>query len=644
MRAALLLACVCWACESATTPTQTIVVVDADPNIQALATDAHARVMSETDRSVRFDQQFDPEWPVRLAVVPLGGDAGRSFDLTFTALRADGTPLVHARVHTSFVKDAKRYHHVLLSEDCIGHPCGPDSTCREGRCVNAHVEARALALSACLDSSCRESSGAEDGGERDAAADSSPNDSDAAPSCSDMELTCAGQCVARDSLEHCGACDHACTELPNVDGETRCDAGRCAFDPSACSEGHGDCNKDPIDGCEIELNQPKNCGACGETCDPPQLCAATDGGHGCVEQCTQAGHVACDGSCVDLSSDPHHCGACGAACESGARCEAGGCTEPCAAGAACTTSECRGAIRCEANEAVCDPAQPVRNGLACGASGSCRDGRCTCGISDGRGGAFFDCSSDADCSPGTVCSDWNGSGQYLCRPLCESRDDCSPWFDPFPDLRCSAALCSDGSDPGIRVCVELDGYLAPAYDGSRCCGGPGSEGVSADGCSDGSREAFTDLATYPSIAGCAAKWPLASMRAAPTESAAACGNSLGVDCIVPADACATGWHVCGTPPYGPLEISNKLTVDECDTQPGRFAMALADTECERCTDGVAGTGAACCGVDCVRSNKDCVFERRTSWFGWDPSGRIGVCGAAQSTGEGQGVMCCRGYL
>jgi hypothetical protein len=639
VRTALLLTSACLACESAPTPTETIVVVDAERSVRALVTNLHARVQGD-DGIVRFEAEFEPHWPVRLAVIPLGGDAKREFELTLGAQREDGTTLVETRVHTGFVADAKRYHRVLLSEDCLGLACGPNSTCRKGSCVSAHVATRALVASACSGRSCRPSSGAEEGGDPDAAADGGPNDAEAAANCGDMQLACKGVCVARDSLEHCGACDRDCRQLQNVEGPTRCDTDRCAFEPAACSPGYGDCNGDPDDGCEIELNEPENCGACGATCEEPQLCAATGSGHGCVAHCPVEGQAACDGSCVDLTNHPKHCGVCGAACEQSARCEAGRCGEPCIEGAACTVSECRdGETRCQESGQVCEATEPVLDGTACGAAGSCRQGQCTCGISDGRLATFYGCASEADCLPGNVCSDLDGNGTFVCRALCESTADCEQYHGLYPELRCAAALCPDGSDPGVRVCVERDGKLAPAYQSSPCCGGPGSEGVSVDGCSDGTREAFTDLATFPSIAGCEAKWPVRSMRDPATGSA--CGNSLGVDCSVPADACATGWHVCGTPPYGPVDIASKLTAEECSTQPGRFAMALADQMCEPCVE-APGQGAACCGVECVTSYASCVFPNQTLWFGWD-SGRTNQCAAALSTSDGQGVMCCRGY-
>lgn len=83
--------------------------------------------------------------------------------------------------------------------------------------------------------------------------------------------------------------------------------------------------------------------------------------------------------------------------------------------------------------------------------------------------------------------------------------------------------------------------------------------ASVVGCADGSREGFRDLATWPSIAGCAGGWlkqGLASSEAPPTP----CGNVAGNSSLAPdgilcdsdggcvecgvADLCAPSWRPC----------------------------------------------------------------------------------------------------
>ena len=73
-------------------------------------------------------------------------------------------------------------------------------------------------------------------------------------------------------------------------------------------------------------------------------------------------------------------------------------------------------------------------------------------------------------------------------------------------------------------------------------------GVTAEGCSDKTREGFTNGATYPRIAGCAGGWTMAGVNAI---SGPACGrlagntsgNPTGAGCNAE-DLCQSGWHLC----------------------------------------------------------------------------------------------------
>ncbi len=94
---------------------------------------------------------------------------------------------------------------------------------------------------------------------------------------------------------------------------------------------------------------------------------------------------------------------------------------------------------------------------------------------------------------------------------------------------------------------------APGMGGMQGTGGMivgGTGGVSVIGCADGSREAFVNVNTFPSIAGCAGGWSVPGVVSAASMNPA-CNRAGGNDGTKPngngcsvADLCAVGWHVC----------------------------------------------------------------------------------------------------
>jgi len=197
-------------------------------------------------------------------------------------------------------------------------------------------------------------------------------------------------------------------------------------------------------------------------------------------------------------------------------------------------------------------------------------------------------------------------------------------------------------------------------------------GGPASGCADGTREGFTDLARFPNIAGCAAKWK----------------NGLGVcperhigsnDEMFGCSACATGWHLCGWRPTDDLttstcegnksgtdraEVSRHVCYDDCREQPGLFASGAVFASgrdgrtCDMCTDQTfnlgcghetvahkGATGSDCsaysllAGASCwnnlplgIRSDTTCLG---TNWKCCDANPSAGA------EGNWRGVMCCK---
>ncbi len=103
----------------------------------------------------------------------------------------------------------------------------------------------------------------------------------------------------------------------------------CAL--QTCTPGFADCNKDPADGCEVDVaSDPDNCGACGSSCDPTGTsCFYCMQGFCSVPGCpVNTADCNCDpaDACeVDLQIDPTNCGFCGHACAPGQSCVNGLC-------------------------------------------------------------------------------------------------------------------------------------------------------------------------------------------------------------------------------------------------------------------------------------------------------------------------------
>lgn len=91
-----------------------------------------------------------------------------------------------------------------------------------------------------------------------------------------------------------------------LDTSITCNSSGCA-----CATGFGDCDGDPDNGCETDLNDPDNCGACGNVCANgacEDLACACD-----------AGFAECDGDPLticetDVATASAHCGSCGRDC------------------------------------------------------------------------------------------------------------------------------------------------------------------------------------------------------------------------------------------------------------------------------------------------------------------------------------------
>jgi hypothetical protein len=120
--------------------------------------------------------------------------------------------------------------------DCLGDRQRPACDVGSGRCVECTA----------ADERCAPADHCE------------PDVMQCAPGCRDDD-GCASPTPRCDVVRH--ECV-ACTAAAHCPGAAACVDRRCAV--SACPAGRGDCNRDPADGCEVDLTTDvANCGACG---------------------------------------------------------------------------------------------------------------------------------------------------------------------------------------------------------------------------------------------------------------------------------------------------------------------------------------------------------------------------------------------
>ena len=252
------------------------------------------------------------------------------------------------------------------------------------------------------------------------------------------------------SLDACGGCGSRCA----FDNATAvCESGVCKL--AACANGFADCNGDPSDGCEVNLqNDPLNCNGCGTQCLTTNANAACVNGACTIVECAP-GHLNCDnqfatGCEVDFLNDPAHCGGCNRICDyanASASCVGGDCVfQGCASG----YDDCNGSLDdgCEVNLAT-DPNNCTACGNKCSfpnatarCDGGCQLDRCDEG--------YRDCDERAD----TGCESHSASDPLNCGTC--GNDCTTKWANAYGT--CGAGTCEfAGCKPGYW---NLDGDLS----------------------------------------------------------------------------------------------------------------------------------------------------------------------------------------
>jgi hypothetical protein len=318
--------------------------------------------------------------------------------------------------------------------------------------------------------------------------------------------------------QHCGACNHNCTTLPNASGA--CVAAACVV--TSCQFGHADANKDPSDGCEL---------------------ACPGGFVGGVEVCDGVDND-CDGK-IDADDDSlvgvdNFCAQRGECAGSKPVCQGGGwvCNYGPTVELTAPNTIIGNETRCDGKDNDCDGCidesfpevglQPAAAGASCAATtaSACHDS----GVGLCQGQGHFVCNAQGT---GTTCS-ITTPGAAPAAEVCDGQDN-----------DCDGVVDNGGASDPARVKEPMvaisGGGLAStvwiyAYEAARPDATAGASGVSvARACAKAGALPWTNLTHAEAAAACQAagkrlcteaEW----QRACQTASATACTWSYASAC------------------------------------------------------------------------------------------------------------------
>ncbi len=441
------------------------------------------------------------------------------------------------------------------------------------------------------------------------------------------------------TTDNCGACGRSCSF---ANAAAACTMGACAL--GACRVGFADCDMNPMNGCEADLQTgAATCGMCGRACSFANATAACTMGACSLDAC-RAGFADCDmnpanGCESTLATDASNCGACARACafpNAAATCAAGACVMgACRAGFAdCDMNPANG---CEVNLAT-NTAHCGRCGNLCtfaGGSASCAAGACvltTCAT--GRGDCDGDrgngCETDLNTAAASCGVCGNACVTANATPACAGGmcavASCNAGFADC-NMRagdgCEVSTRTDATNCGAcgRACAlpnAVPACVTAACAVATCSAGFGDcDDAPANGCEVDLRTAVTSCG----VCGRACSFP---------NAAATC--AMGV-CAM--GACNAGFADCNMNPADGCEVDTRVNPSNCGSC-GRacsFPNAAATCASGACAMGACNAGFADCDASPANG---CEVDTRTEVT------HCGACGRVCSTGRCAAGVCDRG--
>ncbi|MCC7536112.1 MAG: hypothetical protein IT379_07860 [Deltaproteobacteria bacterium] len=510
--------------------------------------------------------------PVTVTLRPeVDNDPGRVLYRVRTEGVSGAAVIVSVQHRVAFVPGRSVTLPMRLEGTCVEVPCGGDSTCAGGSCVDDFIPECALLGSApdCEGADARPPNGPTDGAANDLGMDDDAGvgadvgmdsgeddggESDLGPPELDAEPPDAGADVGTD--DDAGPPE----DLGPPDVGPAEDAGPCPSGcganeectPTGCVCAMGFQNCDGISGCEsVPVTDPAHCGSCGNACAAPTpSCVA-----GTCAMCRDA--TDCDD---------------GLACTTDA-CSAGTCMHTVVAGRCAIDGTCREAGATNGPCQVCDP-DSNRTGWTALADGHGCDDGLFCTLND-------ECMAGECTGSGSPCGT---NESYRCVPVCrESSDSCTANFGGaatwcYIDNRCIHEAW-DAQHP-TNQCLGCE----PSID--RFDWSPRQDAGVGEACNDGLFCTAVDRCTLTSSPSC-------------VGSGATCDD--GLTCTT--DSCNEGSNSCSNVPMSGFCAIGGACYDSLERNPANecqhCATGTSQTAWSARPSGVAcGSFGACCGGTC----------------------------------------------
>lgn len=374
---------------------------------------------------------------------------------------------------------------------------------------------------------------------------------------------CDGQCVdLRYDPKNCRACGDRCPG-------TTCDNSSCT---NTCAQGFIDCNRNVVDGCEVNpAIDEQNCGNCLIVCGFQLECV--DGNCVCPVGTADCDGIKENGCETDTSSDAASCGGCGKACSEHQSCLAGVC------GCATGFSDCNQLLDDGCEAALTADGSCGSCSIDCGPHGKClAPGQCGCAP------GFLDCDALA---PGCEAAITEPNHCGACDAAC-----------PVATPACDGTACSLGCG-GLTACGASCVNIQQDPQNCGGCGKPvGLNQVCAAGhavcvsnyadCDSNANDC--EVSTQTDADHCGACEAACKSGAVCAGGVCACGPTTPNDCGASCEQCCNDSQ---------CSDGDSCTADTCSA-----GVCDSDAPC-------AGGGSCCAGTGCFEccSDADCATDQ-----------------------------------